>query len=517
MDRENPVFRSVFRSLALIEENIQEKLTIAMLAESVHFSKYYYQKIFREAVGESVMRYVARRRLLKAAQELAQTKQGILEIALKYGYESHEGFTRSFRAYMGVTPTEYRKYHLFTDFSKMEENRIMIKTENAKYAKNISEITRELNQLIVQAKETAQETRKFHESVQDQAVCYRPFWDFMAQRAEAVADKLTKNMEQISAIAQSPDEISARFIIIKAIEESAFQSGSMAFQAELVMARAMPEHRDIFRPLCEKYRALSQNAHIKSDKMAAFLRELSELIFQDMRSNAKQRIQNAVEKGSAAARAITTAQEDLTNKADAPYRYLEEEIVQVAQELAQMPLEEIMVSGLEEMLFRLEIVAFSAEIEVLRMSSHQFLLTEIAEFRRQTEEVAAFFQTIAGDLTQVFSKTKDNSAQAAIDSAKYRNIALQGNMLLFYLKGEIQKLGSRFLENSQKEALEAVCSQFAQVIHLAEGVSAQADKGKIQKDLQAVYKDLTAQAQQLGMYGGAVGYIAEELNRIQYN
>ena len=96
MDRENPVFRSVFRSLALIEENIQEKLTIAMLAESVHFSKYYYQKIFREAVGESVMRYVARRRLLKAAQELAQTNQGILEIALKYGYESHEGFTRSF-------------------------------------------------------------------------------------------------------------------------------------------------------------------------------------------------------------------------------------------------------------------------------------------------------------------------------------------------------------------------------------------------------------------------------------
>ena len=101
-----------------------------------------------------------------------------------------------------------------------------------------------------------------------------------------------------------------------------------------------------------------------------------------------------------------------------------------------------MVSGLEEMLFRLEIVAFSAEIEVLRMPSHQFLLTEIAEFRRQTEEVAAFFQTIAGDLTQVFSKTKDNSAQAAIDSAKYRNIALQGNMLLFYLKGEIQKLAA---------------------------------------------------------------------------
>ena len=59
-------------------------------------------------------------------------------------------------------------------------------------------------------------------------------------------------------------------------------------------------------------------------KLSCFLRcfQLSELIFQDMRSNAKQRIQNAVEKGSVAARAITTAQEDLTNKADAPYRGL---------------------------------------------------------------------------------------------------------------------------------------------------------------------------------------------------
>lgn len=91
---------------------------------------------------------------------------------------------------------------------------------------------------------------------------------------------------------------------------------------------------------------------------------------------------------------------------------------------------------------------------------------------------------------------------------------LQSNMLLFYLKGEIQKLDSRFLEKNQKAALDSICSQFAQVIQLAKGTSAELDKAKIQEGFQALYKDLATQAQQLGTYGGAVEYIAEKLNEL---
>ena len=90
---------------------------------SVHFSKYHYQRIFREAVGDSVMGYVARRRISLAAMELARTDASVLKIALKYGYDSHEGFTRSFRSHMGITPTEYRKYHLSTGTFKMQEGK----------------------------------------------------------------------------------------------------------------------------------------------------------------------------------------------------------------------------------------------------------------------------------------------------------------------------------------------------------------------------------------------------------
>ena len=57
MDNSAPIFRS----LEMIEEKILEKLTAEKLAESVHFSKYHYQRLFRETVGESVMRYVDRK------------------------------------------------------------------------------------------------------------------------------------------------------------------------------------------------------------------------------------------------------------------------------------------------------------------------------------------------------------------------------------------------------------------------------------------------------------------------
>lgn len=141
----------VFCSLAMIEERIQEKLTIENLAEELYLSKYHYQRLFRETVGDSVMRYVARRRMRLAAQELAQHREvTILEIALKYGYDTHEGFTRSFRAHMGVTPAEYRKYHGTVFAPAMPKERCVML-----YSKMTDEMLRELNALIVQAKETA--------------------------------------------------------------------------------------------------------------------------------------------------------------------------------------------------------------------------------------------------------------------------------------------------------------------------------------------------------------------------
>ncbi len=88
-------------------------------------------------------------------KSLPHKETTILEIALKYGYDTHEGFTRSFRAYMGVTPAEYRKYHCAVSSPAVPKERCVMM-----YSKVTDEMLRELNALIVQAKEAADYTRK---------------------------------------------------------------------------------------------------------------------------------------------------------------------------------------------------------------------------------------------------------------------------------------------------------------------------------------------------------------------
>ena len=102
----------IYKSIEVIENRIMEKLTVENIAKTVHFSKYHYQRMFREIVGETVMEYVTKRKLTLAGKALLETDDTILDIALKFGFDSHDGFTRSFKAYMGVTPTDYRKFNL---------------------------------------------------------------------------------------------------------------------------------------------------------------------------------------------------------------------------------------------------------------------------------------------------------------------------------------------------------------------------------------------------------------------
>ena len=142
MNKENPVLRS----LDIIESRISERLTVENIASSVYFSKYHYSRLFREVMGDSVIEYVIKRKLTLAGKALLETDSTILDVALQYGYDSHEGFSRSFKAYMGVSPTDYRKYGLASISKKTKkEKEIMV------YSKTTDEIIRELNDFITKA------------------------------------------------------------------------------------------------------------------------------------------------------------------------------------------------------------------------------------------------------------------------------------------------------------------------------------------------------------------------------
>lgn len=97
------------QTIDYIEDHITEELDIDFLAERIYTSQFYFQKIFTILCDCTVSEYIRNRRLTLAGDEITDTDQNILDIALKYGYESHESFTRAFSRYHGITPSEARK------------------------------------------------------------------------------------------------------------------------------------------------------------------------------------------------------------------------------------------------------------------------------------------------------------------------------------------------------------------------------------------------------------------------
>ncbi|MDR1628757.1 MAG: AraC family transcriptional regulator [Oscillospiraceae bacterium] len=96
-------------SLDFIEAHLDEKITLELLAQKAHLSKYHYHRLFHKTAGEPLTKYIHKRRMEKAAGELVNTEQPIIEIALKYQYGSQEAFSRAFTRIYTLTPGKYRK------------------------------------------------------------------------------------------------------------------------------------------------------------------------------------------------------------------------------------------------------------------------------------------------------------------------------------------------------------------------------------------------------------------------
>lgn len=105
----NPYRQAVLRSLDAIERHLRRPLALHALARRAGFSLWHFHRIFTEHTGESLGAYLRKRRLTAAAEELARTDRGVLEIALDYQFESHEAFTRAFKAAFGTTPSRFRR------------------------------------------------------------------------------------------------------------------------------------------------------------------------------------------------------------------------------------------------------------------------------------------------------------------------------------------------------------------------------------------------------------------------
>lgn len=111
--------KSFQRSIDYIEEHIAEPLEVGDIAAQMNISAFYYQKIFSILCGFSLGEYIRSRRLALAGGELLATDEKIIDIAMKYGYDSPEGFTRAFVKFHGVTPSAVRKGGKVRSFAKL--------------------------------------------------------------------------------------------------------------------------------------------------------------------------------------------------------------------------------------------------------------------------------------------------------------------------------------------------------------------------------------------------------------
>jgi AraC family transcriptional regulator len=97
------------RAVSYIEANITDDDALAKVASVTLYSPYHFQRIFNYIADMPLNEYIRRRKLSLAAVDLQSSDVKVIDIAMKYGYDSADGFTRAFQRQHGVTPSEARQ------------------------------------------------------------------------------------------------------------------------------------------------------------------------------------------------------------------------------------------------------------------------------------------------------------------------------------------------------------------------------------------------------------------------
>lgn len=96
--------------LLTIEDELEQRIHVASLAESLGMSPSRFSRAFKTAMGASPQRYILERRVLRAQQLLERSDLSLADISLESGYSSQAHMTAMFSRYFGIAPGEYRKH-----------------------------------------------------------------------------------------------------------------------------------------------------------------------------------------------------------------------------------------------------------------------------------------------------------------------------------------------------------------------------------------------------------------------
>jgi len=99
---------SMNKALAYIEENLTEDIDFGEVSRIAHCSEYHFRRMFSFLSGIGLSEYIRRRRLTLAALDLKDANLRVIDVAVKYGYDSADSFSRAFYSMHGILPSEAR-------------------------------------------------------------------------------------------------------------------------------------------------------------------------------------------------------------------------------------------------------------------------------------------------------------------------------------------------------------------------------------------------------------------------
>lgn len=97
------------KAIGYIEDNLCADISFDEIAKIASQSAVNFQRTFSIVTDISVFEYIRRRRLTLAGFDIQNSNNKVIDIAAKYGYESHEAFTRAFGDFHGASPSNARK------------------------------------------------------------------------------------------------------------------------------------------------------------------------------------------------------------------------------------------------------------------------------------------------------------------------------------------------------------------------------------------------------------------------
>lgn len=105
-------FHHINKALVFIERNLDTPLNLESVANIACYSPYHFHRLFKAITREPLNAYITRRRIEKAASVLMHRKEvSVTELSMQYGFTENSSFTRAFKKFYGVSPTEFRKQH----------------------------------------------------------------------------------------------------------------------------------------------------------------------------------------------------------------------------------------------------------------------------------------------------------------------------------------------------------------------------------------------------------------------